>query len=66
VHRVLRPGGPFFIQDLSRDFFLPGLRQLFPPESLFAASDLVAGLAAARFVVEEVRGRAIVFIRARR
>jgi len=66
VHRVLRPGAPFFIQDLSRHFFVPGLRQLFPPESLFTRAELVAELAGARFIVEEARGRAIVFVRARR
>jgi ubiquinone/menaquinone biosynthesis C-methylase UbiE len=66
VHRVLRPGAAFFIQDLSRSFFVPGLRQLFPPESLFARAELVAELAAAGFFIEEARGRAVFFVRARR
>jgi len=56
----------FFIQDLSRHFFLPGLRGLFPPESLFTRAELTAALAGARFLVEEARGRAVVFVRARR
>lgn len=66
VHRMLRPSAPFFLQDLSRHFFVPGLRQLFPPESLFTRAQLVADLAGAGFLVEEVRGRAVVFVRARR
>lgn len=64
VHRVLKPWGRFFIQDLSRAFFLPGLRQLFPPESLFTLGDLVTDLGAAGFRVDAARGRAIVFIKA--
>ncbi len=66
VHRVLKPGGRFFLQDLSRHFFLPGLRQLFPPESLFTRAELVQQLAAAGFTVETAAGRAVVFLRARR
>lgn len=66
VHRVLRPGAPFFIQDLTRHFFIPGLRQLFPPESLFTRAELVAELTMARFLIEAARGRAVVFVRARR
>ncbi len=66
VHRVLKTGGKFFLQDLSRRFFLPGLRQLFPPESLFTRAELVRELEAAGFGVEAATGRAIVFLRARR
>jgi len=66
VHRVLRPAGRFLLQDLSRRFFVPGLRHLFPPESLFTRAGLVQQLEAAGFGVEAARGRAIVFIRARR
>ncbi len=66
VRRVLKPGAWFFLQDLSRRFFLPGLRQLFPPESLFTRADLVRQLEAAGFSVEAPRGQAIIFIRARR
>lgn len=66
VRRVLRPEGRFFLQDLSRHFFVPGLRQLFPPESLFTRAELVRELEAAGFAVEAVRGRGIVFLRARR
>ncbi|MBI2153361.1 MAG: class I SAM-dependent methyltransferase [Candidatus Rokubacteria bacterium] len=66
VRRVLKPGGRFFLQDLSRRFFLPGLRQLFPPESLFTRAELVWQLEAAGFGVESARGQAIIFIRARR
>jgi ubiquinone/menaquinone biosynthesis C-methylase UbiE len=66
VHRVLRPGAPFFVQDLSRHFFVSGLRQLFPPDSLFTRAELMAALAGARFIIEEARGRAVVFVRARR
>lgn len=66
VHRVLRPGAPFFIQDLSRHFFVPGLRQLFPPESLFTRDELVTALARAGFKIEDARGLAVVFVRARR
>lgn len=53
-------------QDLSRHFFLPGLRQLFPPESLFSRAELVWQLEAAGFGVEAERGQAIIFLRARR
>lgn len=66
VRRVLKPGGRFFLQDLSRRFFLPGLRQLFPPESLFTRAELVRQLEAAGFAVEAARGQAIIFLRARR
>lgn len=66
VHRVLKPGSRFFLQDLSRRFFLPGLRHLFPPESLFTRADLVRQLEAAGFAVEAARGEAVVFLRARR
>jgi ubiquinone/menaquinone biosynthesis C-methylase UbiE len=66
VRRVLRPGAPFYLQDLSRRFFLPGVRQLFPPESLFTRAELVWQLEAAGFSVEAARGQAIIFIRARR
>ena len=66
VRRVLRPGGRFFLQDLTRHFFVPGVRQLFPPESLFTGAGLLRQLEAAGFDVEAARGRAIVFVRARR
>lgn len=66
VHRVLKPGGQFFLQDLSRRFFLPGVRQLFPPESLFTRAELVRDLETAGFKVEAGRGQAIIFLRARR
>lgn len=66
VRRVLKPGGRFFLQDLSRHFFLPGLRQLFPPESLFTRPDLVRQLEAAGFEVEASRGWAVIFARAHR
>lgn len=66
VRRVLRPGAPFYLQDLSRRFFLPGLRQLVPPESLFTRAELVGQLEAAGFAVEAASGRAIIFVRARR
>jgi ubiquinone/menaquinone biosynthesis C-methylase UbiE len=66
VRRVLKPGGRFFLQDLSRHFFLPGLRWLFPPESLFTRATLVWQLEAAGFRVEAARGQAIIFLRARR
>lgn len=66
VRRVLRPRGRFFLQDLSRHFFPPGLRRLFPPESLFTLAELVRELETAGFDVEAARGRAIIFIRARR
>jgi len=66
VYRLLKPGGRFFVQDLSRHFFLPGLRQLFPPESLFTRAELVRALEAAGFAVEVATGRAVLFLRARR
>jgi len=66
VRRVLKPGGRFFLQDLSRHFFLPGLRQLFPPESLFTRAELVWQLEAAGFGVEVAKGQAIIFLRVRR
>jgi ubiquinone/menaquinone biosynthesis C-methylase UbiE len=66
VHRVLKPGGRFFLQDLSRRFFLPGLRRLFPPESLFTRAELIRELESAGFAVEAATGRAIIFLRARR
>jgi ubiquinone/menaquinone biosynthesis C-methylase UbiE len=66
VYRVLRPGAPFFLQDLSSAFFWPVLRRLFPPESLFTRAELASQLAAAGFRVEVATGRAVVFLRARR
>lgn len=66
VHRVLKPRGWFFLQDLSRRFFLPGLRQLFPPESLFTREELAGQLDRAGFEVEVARGQAVLFMRARR
>jgi ubiquinone/menaquinone biosynthesis C-methylase UbiE len=66
VHRVLKPGGRFFLQDLSHRFFLPGIRQLFPPESLFTRAELVRQLETAGFRVEAAKGRVIIFLRARR
>jgi ubiquinone/menaquinone biosynthesis C-methylase UbiE len=66
VRRVLKPGGRFFLQDLSRHFLLPGLRQLFPPESLFTRAELVWQLEAAGFGVEVAKGQAIIFLRVRR
>lgn len=66
ARRVLKPRGRFFLQDLSRHFFLPGLRQLFPPESLFTRDELVRALVAAGFKVEAARGRAVLFLRAHR
>ena len=66
VHRVLKPGSPFFLQDLSRHFFPPGLRQLFPPESLFTRDELRQQVEAAGFKVETARGKAVMFLRARR
>ena len=66
VFRVLRPGAPFLLQDLSRPFFPPGLRRLFPPESLFTRAELASQLAVAGFRVEVATGRAVVFMRARR
>lgn len=66
VRRVLKPGGPFFLQDLSRHFFLPGLRQLFPPESLFTRDELARALEGAGFTVEAARGWRILFLRALR
>jgi ubiquinone/menaquinone biosynthesis C-methylase UbiE len=66
VRRVLRPGARFFLQDLSRHFFPLGLRHLFPPESLFTRAELVMALEDAGFGVEAAKGRAIIFVRARR
>jgi len=66
VHRVLKPAGRFFLQDLSRHFFAPGLRQLFPPESLFTRDELRQQVEAAGFDVEAATGRAVIFLRARR
>ena len=66
VYRVLRPGAPFFLQDLSRSFFPLGLSRLFPPESLFTRAELASQLAATGFRVEVATGRAVVFLRARR
>lgn len=66
VHRVLRPGRPFFIQDLSRRFFLPGVRRFFPPESLFTRAELAQQLDAAGFDVEVAKGEAVLFLRGRR
>jgi hypothetical protein len=66
VLQVLKPGGRFFLQDLSRRFFLPGLRQLSPPESLFTKAELLWQIEAAGFSAETARGEAIVFVRARR
>lgn len=66
VHRVLKPGAAFYVQDLSRRFFPPGVRRLFPPESLFTRAELVAELWRAGFAVEAARGNAVVFVRARR
>lgn len=66
VFRVLRPGAPFLLQDLSRSFFPPGVRQLFPPESLFTRDGLVLMLTEAGFRVEVATGRAVIFVRARR
>jgi SAM-dependent methyltransferase len=66
VFRVLKPGAPFLLQDLSRPFFWPGFRQLFPPESLFTRDALAGQLGAAGFRVEVATGRAVVFLRARR
>ena len=66
VHRVLKPGGQFFLQDLSRRFFLPGVRRLFPPESLFTRAELVRELDATGLDVEAATGRAIIFLRTRR
>jgi len=66
VYRVLRPGAPFLLQDLSRSFFPPGLRQLFPPESLFTRAELASQLAAVGFRIEVATGRAVLFLRARR
>lgn len=66
VHWVLKPGGRFFIQDLTRSFFLPGVRHLFPPESLFTRAELVGRLQAAGFDVEAETGRVVIFLRARR
>jgi ubiquinone/menaquinone biosynthesis C-methylase UbiE len=66
VCRVLKPRGRFFLQDLSRRFFLPAVRHLFPPESLFTRADLVGVLEGAGFAVEAARGQAVVFVRARR
>lgn len=66
VHRVLQPGGRFFAQDLSRHFFWPGVRQLFPPENLLTRAELVREFKAAGFHLEVAKGRAIIFLRARR
>jgi ubiquinone/menaquinone biosynthesis C-methylase UbiE len=66
VHRVLKPGGQFFLQDLARRFFLPGVRRLFPPESLFTRAELARDLETAGFDVEAAKGQAIIFLRARR
>jgi SAM-dependent methyltransferase len=66
VFRVLRPGAPFLLQDLSRSFFPPGFRQLFPPESLFTRDQLARALEAAGFAVEAATGRAVICLRARR
>ena len=66
VHRILRPGAPFVLQDLSRAFFPPGFRRLFPPESLFTRDELARELEAAGFGVEAAAGRAVIFLRARR
>jgi len=66
VHRVLKPGGRFFLQDLSERFFLPGVRRFFPPESLFTRAELVRELDATGLDVEAATGRAIIFLRARR
>lgn len=66
VGRVLRPGAPFLLQDLSRAFFPPGIRRLFPPESLFTRDELARELDAAGFRVEAATGRAVLFLRARR
>lgn len=66
VRRVLKPGGRFFLQDLSRHFFPPGIRRLFPPETLFTRIDLVRALEAAGFDVEAATGWAVIFLRARR
>jgi SAM-dependent methyltransferase len=64
--REVQPGGRFFIQDLTRSFFLPGVRHLFPPESLFTRAELVGRLEAAGFDVEAATGRVVIFLRARR
>ncbi|MBI1893055.1 MAG: class I SAM-dependent methyltransferase [Candidatus Rokubacteria bacterium] len=66
VHRVLKPGGRVFLQDLSERFFLPGVRQLFPPESRFTRAELVRELDATGLDVETATGQAIIFLRARR
>jgi hypothetical protein len=62
---VLRPGSPFFVQDLSWHVFLPGLRGLALPESLFSRAELTRVFDAAAFAVEVAWGRALVFVRGR-
>lgn len=65
VYRVLKPGGPLFIQDLTREFLgLPGVRRLFPAEGLFTAEDLRENLSKTGYVIERFAGRRIVFVRA--
>jgi ubiquinone/menaquinone biosynthesis C-methylase UbiE len=65
MHRVLKPGGRLYIQDLSREFLgLPVVRGLFPAEALFTAEDLREELSKAGHVIEHLTGRWVVFVRA--
>jgi ubiquinone/menaquinone biosynthesis C-methylase UbiE len=65
IRRVLKPGGRFFLQDLTHSF-LPGLRRLFSRDRLFTPTELVRQLEEGGFDVDAKQGRAIIFVRARR
>lgn len=56
IHRVLKPGGQFLFMDYAWKSYRPVALKLFPPESVFSASELGSAITAAGFRSVAVHG----------
>lgn len=66
VHRVLKHGGYFYIMDISKYFFNPLFRIIFPAEVYFSKKEFIDSLNKSGFHIEKEKREKIFFIKARK
>lgn len=64
VKRVLKKNGKFYIMDISQSFFIPVIRHLAPPESLFTKQIFVKKLTENGFNIQVSSGKFFIYIKA--